>query len=328
MLFPEPDFDELFGFSHLHKAALGLIRKPLEEVIDIQGDIDVPDIDGRTPLSWAVQRDDIDLTNRLIVKGADCNRKDRRGVTPLLYAARTSERMIKALLDAGADVEVLSSVRQSVLHRAATSSAGSDPVLGRVQTLIKAGSRINVCDDYGNTPLHHAIEWRHVHIATYLIECGADITLCSKSGTNSLSFAVRLNVHPILELIFSKGEYDHTGRIDQHGTLMHLAAECADARSLQLLTKGRLSRRDINVKNKKGLSPCQLALQRQAVDAEWREAWSDFMRSIDKDFPFMEPSHLHSKGVSTFRQNLDAMTNDGNDTSDDEFEDAVETQEA
>ena len=72
---------------------------------------------------------------------------------------------------------------------------------------------------------------------------------------------------------------------DQFGTLTHLAAQFADAETLRLLSKGKLQQRDINVKNNAGLSPLNIGLQRDDIDPEWREAFVDFLKSIDQTQP-------------------------------------------
>lgn len=68
-------------------------------------------------------------------------------------------------------------------------------------------------------------------------------------------------------------------------SLIHIAAESADINTLRLLTRGGLQRRNINIKNKAGLTPFQVGMQRGVTDAEWKEAFVDFLQAIDEDMP-------------------------------------------
>lgn len=53
-LFTTPDFDDLYSFTHLHKAILGLEGYSLSDKhFAIPNDVDLADTDGRTPLWWA-----------------------------------------------------------------------------------------------------------------------------------------------------------------------------------------------------------------------------------------------------------------------------------
>ena len=111
---------------------------------------------------------------------------------------------------------------------------------------------------------------------------------------------------------------------------MHVAAESADAATLSLLARGGLQLRDINTKNLEGLTPIQVGLRRQDVDAEWREAFVEFLKAVDRDFP--RASVAESRGFG-FRGNGERPTIrvEANGSGvihdlDDEFEDAVEFQ--
>lgn len=326
-LFPPPDLDDLFEFSKLHKAVLCLAAEDFENALQtMQGNVDVPDSRGRTPLSWAIRCEEHEFAKSLIAQGADCNLRDKRGCVPLFAAAWISEHSINVLLEGGADVNAQSPLFDgTALHRAAQSTGGIDPSLALVRALVKADSNIDACDHWGMTPLYYAIDQRNLDVAEYLNSCGSDTRLQDKSGCNGLSWATKRNMYSAVKLILEKNE-DHTGQIDPNGTLMHLAAEYADSRTLHLLAHGGLARRDINSKNKKGLTPFQVGLQRQNVDAEWREAFADFLKSVDEDYPHSEPPQPFSNNIRRSQApSASAVSRDIND-SEEEFEDAVETQ--
>lgn len=67
--------------------------------------VDAPDEVGRTPLLWAVTKGDFDKTAKaLISAGADINRRDKDGFTPLMRAALMNHvRCFELLVRNGAD---------------------------------------------------------------------------------------------------------------------------------------------------------------------------------------------------------------------------------
>ena len=70
-------------------------------------DIDAVDSQGRTPLVFAIQSDEVDRVQRLIDAGADINRKiGDEGWTPLMFAVMADDKaIVKHLLEAGADID-------------------------------------------------------------------------------------------------------------------------------------------------------------------------------------------------------------------------------
>lgn len=110
--------------------------------------------------------------------------------------------------------------------------------------------------------------------------------------------------------------------IEPSGTLMHLAAEFAGSQTLQLLQRGNLKIRDIKIKNKNGLTPVEVGLQRQDPDPKWMKAFFNFLKSIDENC---------QSGASPIEEQIGcgddgAALGEYEDGSDGEFEDAAEFQ--
>src|SRR5689334_3389202 len=64
--------------------------------------VNTPDVDGTTPLHWAIRADERDIVDVLLRAGADATAQDRLGVTPLFLAAMNGDAVIiRKLLDAG-----------------------------------------------------------------------------------------------------------------------------------------------------------------------------------------------------------------------------------
>lgn len=333
-LFPDPDLEELYGFSVLHKAVLGLNSRSIEDILSAEPTlIDKIDYDSKTALTWAAWRGDGGSVGTLLSHGSDPNKADHIARSPLDYAVMVDVECASKLLEAGADVNSRSAQGFAPLQTAVSSSILSekDCVTQMLDLLIQAGAEVNVTDGLGDTPLRQVEHEDEVTTAEYLIRNGADPGICNISGSNIFSHATQINCHSLIALLIREHQ-DHTGWIEHEATFMHLAASYADAERLQMLSHGNLKRRDINVKNGTGLTPCQVGLQRENVDAEWRHAFFDFLRSIDQDSPLPPERVSEVQEVSEETTVLDrdpdiASVGDSEGSqSDGDFEDAVEVQ--
>ena len=109
--------------------------------------------DGTTPLIWAVNRTDYDVAQALIAKKANVNASNEFGVSPLTEAARESNaRLVKMLLDAGAKVDSANPDGETALM---TAISGGD--FSVVELLVNAGANVNTVEKFHNqTPLMYA----------------------------------------------------------------------------------------------------------------------------------------------------------------------------
>ena len=332
-LFPEPDFDEHYQFSYLQKAILGLTNRSIESILDEDStQLDYTDCYGRTALSWAACRGDDRALQLLLIYSPDCEKSDHNGSTPLSYAVTRSIQCTKQLVEANADIHTRTKViRATLIHKVMSSLPHGKNGMKRLEVVVKAGIDVNAQNVNGQTALHYATYYPQfsTESASYLMNHGADPDAYDNRGNSLLSNATRTNCHDLTELLLQKYHLDHTRRLDEYGTFMHIAAEFADARTLRLLAQGRLERRNTNAKNSAGLRPDQIALQRRDVDAEWRDAFSTFLRGIDKD---IEPAvSIVGASVHSLRQEMvpeaGEMEGDNASESDDstaEFVDALE----
>ncbi|XP_062411572.1 DNA-binding protein RFXANK [Sardina pilchardus] len=136
----------------------------------------------------AAQGDIPQVNIHLAKDGALLNTTDRRGYTPLMWAAAFGEiDMVKSLLEKGADPKVLARERESALTLA--SSRGYADI---VTLLLKKGVDIDSYDWNGGTPLLYAVRGNHVGCVVALLAGGADLTFEADSGYNPMDLAVAL----------------------------------------------------------------------------------------------------------------------------------------
>ncbi len=136
-------------------------------------DIGVRNEDYETPLDFAIKKECRLSVECLIECGADVNAKNPFGRNALFGACETgNEKIIKLLLDAGADCAVIDSERWTVLHYAIV----DDKCYGdTLKMLIDHGAPIATRNTDGHTAMHYAIKNKNpFHIDT-LLAAGAAV---------------------------------------------------------------------------------------------------------------------------------------------------------
>ena len=127
------------------------------------------------------------VAETLLRFGADPNQGIVRGRTPLMAAAaRGDVRMVRLLLDAGAEVNGQGELRRwSPLHAAA--EGGSPEV---VRLLIERGADVNAGEREGRTPLQVAAKRAGPQMVRILLDAGARPNIARKGGRTPLMWAI------------------------------------------------------------------------------------------------------------------------------------------
>ncbi|XP_051028409.1 ankyrin repeat family A protein 2 isoform X2 [Acomys russatus] len=121
--------------------------------------------------------------------------QDEEGFTPLMWAAAHGQiAVVEFLLQNGADPQLLGKGRESALSLAC--SKGYTDI---VKMLLDCAVDVNEYDWNGGTPLLYAVHGNHVKCVKMLLENGADPTIETDSGYNSMDLAVALG--------YRSGEY-------------------------------------------------------------------------------------------------------------------------
>lgn len=177
---------------------------------------------GRGDLQDAVIRDDLSSVSTLLKNGADPNRSNELGNTPLHFVR--SHAVASILIASGADVNARSTNGNTPLH--AATAFGSFDV---VKTLVANGADVNIKNVDGFSPLHWAVSElvgeagatesfyagrQNFHIdyeskydiAKFLLNNGADPNIMASNGETPLhKAATSWNDSKYVDLLIKSG---------------------------------------------------------------------------------------------------------------------------
>lgn len=303
---------EEMGFTHLHKLVLGLEGGDLATQVAFldPGAIDLPDFSGRTALSWAAQRGDLETVNILLNAGANPNIATPSGMAPLHYASEAiNSDCIQPLLSYNANAFCVDQAFHTALHFAAKHSND----LGHITPLIEAGIDPDSRTDYDYTPLMSAIYKDYDVVAKFLLDSGAELNGKGQGGKTPIIYAVKYNAHLCLRLLLDRGA-DIRPEIDdgQGGpTIAHMVARFADVETVRILNQVQLPYLTLEVlslEDYEGKVLDERVRSREELEecvGEFRELFDVFLLKIT------DPAEL----VSTNEQDQDVF---------EEFFDAIE----
>jgi len=133
------------------------------------------------------------------------NYKEKLAVYTILDAINTNNvvKLRKLLKNANIDIDIPIDYDDAfipILHLSIIN--GNIEV---VQILIENGANINICDSYGDMPLHLAINYRLYDIVILLIHSGADINATYSNGASPLVMAIENNCTDIAIALIDSG---------------------------------------------------------------------------------------------------------------------------
>jgi len=135
-------------------------------------DVNRREVDGSTPLQWAVYDGDAAEVQRLLKAGAKVSVANNYGATPMGLAAEVgNDGIIKLLLEAGADANSANPEGQTALM--AVARTGN---VKAAELLVKHGATVDARERWGGqTALMWASARRHPEMMQFLISKGADV---------------------------------------------------------------------------------------------------------------------------------------------------------
>ena len=169
--------------SPLHLAAKNGSEILVRELIRLGTDPNPQDSEGRTPLHYSCrsERSTIAVVRILLEAGAYASALDYEKICPIHLAAEHGfDTLVRALAYHGADLNRKDSNGMTPLHYSCRSSR---PTFSAAKLLIESGAQINTLDHHGLSPLHYAMKKENFAIIKLLHNSGATMP---KDGNNKL----------------------------------------------------------------------------------------------------------------------------------------------
>lgn len=217
------DIQDNYSNTPLHYAADCGYVEGTELLVEKNQGINLINKDKNTALHLALYNKDVRISECILdekCKDIDVNIRNKKGLTPLLLAARmNSTQAMCGILKRGANIKYTDSEGNSALHYAACNdytgdnlkttkcdllSPDNDPLnsssndysedtaVKNVNELIAAGIDVNICNKNGNTPLFFAVEDMKPEVVKQLIWQGANIEAEDRYGYTVLHYAVKI----------------------------------------------------------------------------------------------------------------------------------------
>lgn len=153
-------------------------------ILDDGAEVNRPDSNGRTPLMYAAQAGQAERALLLIEHDAEVNAMRADGETALMAAAKSRDgnvETLQLLIDSGADVNTRDQFGRTALFWCARSGD-----VQRLRFLLDAGADINVPGPFNETELIAAVKSRRLDKVQALVEAGADIMAADSSGRDAI----------------------------------------------------------------------------------------------------------------------------------------------
>ena len=173
----------------LHVASSKRSTNIVEKLLDKGAEIDREDLFGNTPLFYAVKAGHLNVVELLLNRGANINKIDKIGYTSLYYAVDFKNLdMVELLLKYGAKISFKPNPSITPIHYIAIHKNG-DVGVKLLNVFIKYSVNINEQDIYNDTPLHIATMTNNYKIAETLIKNGASFDIKNNDGKTALDIA-------------------------------------------------------------------------------------------------------------------------------------------
>ena len=203
----------------------------IKDLVQKGADVNKCNKDGHTPLMLAIQHRNMKCAQELINCGADVNKVNNLGDTPLMVAIQYKNlKCAQELIKCGADVNALSSIQYTALNYASQQDSGE-----YLEILIEAGADVNF-SDYLTPLMTAAWDGKDKNVLT-LIKAGANVNMPRRAARQTaLSDAAREGHFECVKILIEAGA-DVNSTTDGCGTALGTAAWIDNIAIAKLLLK-------------------------------------------------------------------------------------------
>lgn len=268
-----------------------------------KANINLPDLNGRTPIMYAIEQNKPESVRTLLQLKADPNAADHTGATALMRASAKGNTEIMDLL-----------LRNKNTNQQAQDLQGRDALIYSVfapnaqaaELLVANGADINTTDKMGNTPLLAAIQAKNDKVALYFIGQNASLTHANNQGHNAFT---------LVSLYMPDSMTQKVLQVKQQGAyqqaLQEQAAKLANVKELEQ----QLAQEEDQVRQLQAEQNAALESERQAqqarlqaeAQAEQARAQAQYEASLDEDPEVValqkQMEELKARKAAAFKQN-------------------------
>ncbi|CAE7236447.1 ankrd29 [Symbiodinium sp. CCMP2592] len=152
---------------------------------------------GKTALMFAAQYNEPEVVEAVLKHKPELNLQNKDGWTALIFAARFGKpEALEAILRRKPDLDLQERTGATALFRAVENK---DSSAAMVKALLRAGAAVDVANFAGRTPLMQAAEWARVEAVEALLGHGSLPELRSRSGQNALDCARMKPENPLVQ---------------------------------------------------------------------------------------------------------------------------------
>lgn len=236
------------------------------------------DKNGKTALHYAAYKGQFSSVRALVEAGADLDVTDENGVTPLHRAAIEGHSdIVRILLEALCSTDKKDENGNTALHEAAWNGYSKC-----VELLVKARCNVNLHNRTGYTSLHLAAQNCHCNTVEALLRGGANPLAKNNYGDSSLHVAVRYGHVDVCKILLAKCQDNVSEQNNDGNTALHIATRMGHEKLVDMLVEARSI---ITTKNNVGDTARDIAIQngfkkiaKQLVPANCNDNWKMFKR--------------------------------------------------
>ena len=171
-------------------------------LLSVGADVNASQVDQITPLMAAVSgRNPLSTCRLLIQHGASVKMSDRDAWTPLHTAVVYKNfNLVKLLIEAGADINVLTIDLENVVHISAT-----NPCPDLLTYLLKLGVDTDTENTHGHTPFYESVAYNNYENGLILVKHGAKFKTEALNCISPLRLAVERGYEEFIDLMLENG---------------------------------------------------------------------------------------------------------------------------